>query len=331
MCKESVMVARQVAWLLAAVLVLVMGLAAGLATARSEDLLRVAVAQRGQWDTAITELGERSGIFKKRGIAVEILYTQGGPEAHQAVISGSMDIACGGGIESAIGAYAKGAPVRIIGNAMIGSPDTYWFVPANSPIKSLSDAAGKTISYSQNGSSSHTALIALLDQYKIAAKPVSTGGHPATLTMTMTGQIDIGRGAAPFGLELVDEGKIRIIARGSEIRARADQTVRVCLANVQAMDRRRDALTRFMQGYRDTIDWMYADPAAMRLYEAFSNVPHELMARVRDEYFPKSALWPDDIRGLDLVLSDALKNKFLARALSAAEVKEMVEIPAPVK
>jgi hypothetical protein len=41
---------------------------------------------------------------------VEILYTQGGPDAHQAVISGSMHIASGGGIESAVGTYAKGAP-----------------------------------------------------------------------------------------------------------------------------------------------------------------------------------------------------------------------------
>src|SRR5271163_3841447 len=105
------------------------------------DTLKVAVAQRGQWDTAITELGQRSGIFAKRGLAVEILYTQGGPEAHQAVISGSMDIACGGGIESAIGGYSKGAPVRIIGSSMIGSPDTYWFVVTNSPIRSLADAA----------------------------------------------------------------------------------------------------------------------------------------------------------------------------------------------
>jgi NitT/TauT family transport system substrate-binding protein len=294
-----------------------------------KDLLKIAVAQRGQWDTAITELGERSGIFKKRGIAVEILYTQGGPEAHQAVISGSMDIACGGGIESAVGAYAKGAPVRIIGNAMIGSPDTYWFVTANSPIKSLADAGGKTISYSQNGSSSHTALLALLDQYKVDARPVSTGGHPATLTMTMTGQIDIGRGAAPFGLELVDEGKIRVIARGSEIRARADQTVRICMANAQVLGKRGDAVARFMQGYRDAIDWMYADPAALVTYEAFSNVRRELMAKARDQYFPKATLWPDEVRGLDLVLSDALKNKFIARPLAAAEVKEMIQVPPP--
>jgi NitT/TauT family transport system substrate-binding protein len=317
--------ARGVALLIAAAVL------APLAPAAAADALKVAVAQRGQWDTAITELGQRSGIFARRGLAVEILYTQGGPEAHQAVISGSMDIACGGGIESAVGGFSKGAPVRIIGSAMIGSPDTYWFVVANSPIKSLNDAAGKTISYSQNGSSSHAALLALLDQYKVDAKPVSTGGHPATLTMAMTGQIDIGRGAAPFGLELVDEGKIRVVARGSEIKARSDQTVRVCLANAQMLEKRGDVVARFLQAYRDTIDWMYSDPSAMTVYEEFSGVRRTLMAKVRDQYFPKSTLWPDEIRGLDLVLADSLKNRFITRPLTAEQVKDMIRIPAPVK
>ena len=319
------MLARRVAVLIA------LAVLSPVAPAAAIDALKVAVAQRGQWDTAITELGQRSGIFAKRGLTVEILYTQGGPEAHQAVISGSMDIACGGGIESAVGGFSKGAPVRIIGSAMIGSPDTYWFVVANSPIKSLKDAAGKTISYSQNGSSSHAALLALLDQYKVDAKPVSTGGHPATLTMAMTGQIDIGRGAAPFGLELVDEGKIRVIARGSEIKARSDETVRVCLANTQVLEKRGDAVARFVQGYRDTIDWMYSDPAAIVAYEDFSHVRHELMAKIRDQYFPKATLWPDEIRGLDLVLADSLKNKFIAKPLTAEQVKEMIRIPAPLK
>jgi NitT/TauT family transport system substrate-binding protein len=316
--------ARRVALLIAAAVLTPLGPAGA-------DALKVAVAQRGQWDTAITELGQRSGMFAKRGLTVEILYTQGGPEAHQAVISGSMDVACGGGIESAVGGYSKGAPVRIIGSAMIGSPDTYWFVVANSPIKSLTDAAGKTISFSQNGSSSHAALLALLAQYKVDAKPVSTGGFPATMTMAMTGQIDIGRGAAPFGLELVDEGKIRVVARGAEIKARSDQTVRVCLANAQALGQRGETIARFMQGYRDTLDWMYSDPAAMTIYEDFSHVRHELMAKIRDQYFPKSTLWPDEIRGLDLVLADSLKNKFIAKPLTADQVKDMIQIPAPLK
>jgi hypothetical protein len=55
------------------------------------------------------------------------------------------------------------------------------------------------------------------------------------------------------------------------------------------------------------------------------------MARVRDEYFPKRVLWPDDIRSLDLILSDALKNKFISHPLSSAEIKDMVQIPAALK
>src|SRR3954471_23848304 len=155
----------------------------GHATPAASELLKVSVPQRGQWDTAITELGQRAGIFRRYGLDIEVFYTQGGPESHQAVISGSMDIACGGGIESAVGAYSRGAPLRIVGSQMIGSPDTYWDVTRRSPLHTLTDAAGKTISYSQNGSSSHIALLSLLDQYRVAAVPVATGGQPVTLTM----------------------------------------------------------------------------------------------------------------------------------------------------
>jgi NitT/TauT family transport system substrate-binding protein len=303
-----------------------MALVAGATCAAAGEVLRAAIPQRGLWDTSVTELGKWAGIFQKHGLDLEILFTQGGPEAYQAVISGSMDISCGGGIEGAIGAFAKGAPLRIIGNEMVGSPDTYWFVLANSPIHSLKDATGKTISYSQNGSSSHAALLSLLDQYKVDAKPVATGGHPATLTMTMTGQIDIGRGAAPFGLDLVENGTIRIIAHGSEIKARANQTVRVCVANMQTLQRK-DVVARYMQGYRETIDWMYSDPAALAAYEEFSKIPAALMRKWRDEYFPKASMSPDEIKGLDLVLADVLKNKFVAEPLSRAQISEMIQIP----
>jgi NitT/TauT family transport system substrate-binding protein len=270
--------------------------------------LKVSVPQRGQWDTSVTELGMRAGIFKARGLDIEVLYTQGGPESHQAVISGSMDLACGGGIESAVGAYSRGAPLRIIGSEMIGSPDTYWYVAARSPIKSIRDAAGKTISYSQNGSSSHAALLSLIDQYRV------------------DGQIDIGRGAAPFGLDLAEKGEIRIIARGSEIRARANQTVRICVANLETLAKK-DVLARYLQGYRDTLDWMYSSDDALKIYEEFSRIPVRLMKRARDEYFPKPTMWPDEVKGLDLVLQDAIKNRFITAPLSPEQVREMVQVP----
>ena len=312
-------------------LIVVAALLGGVVPAPAQDLLRIAATQRGTWDSAVPELGQRAGIFKKHGLTLEILYTQGGAEAQQAVIAGSCDIAVAIGVDGTIGAFARGAPLRIIGNEMVGSPDTYWYVPANSPIRSVQDLEGKTISYSVQGSSSHAAVLALLQQYNVNAKPVATGNHATTLTMTMTGQIDVGRGAAPIGLDLVEEGKTRIIVRGSDIKARGDKTVRVLAANLQVLEKRKDAVARFVQAYRETLDWMYSDPAALKMYEEFSGNPERLMRNGRDQYFPKASMWPDEIKRIDQVLADAQAMKFIPAPLSAEQLKELIQIPAPRK
>src|SRR4051812_50170276 len=61
--------------------------------ARSQDVLKVAIPQRGAWDAGVTELGERGGIFKKHGLKLDILFTQAGPESIQAGIGGRNQIA----------------------------------------------------------------------------------------------------------------------------------------------------------------------------------------------------------------------------------------------
>src|ERR1700687_4354861 len=129
-------------------------LSAAAGSAAAEDLLKVSVPQRGSWDTGISELGQRGGIFKRHGLTLEILYTEGGAESQQAVIGGSMDIAVAVGISSVLRAYEKGAPVRAIGGEMVGSPNQFWYVPANSPVRKIADLNDKTIGYSVTGSSS---------------------------------------------------------------------------------------------------------------------------------------------------------------------------------
>ncbi|HSS71547.1 MAG TPA: ABC transporter substrate-binding protein, partial [Casimicrobiaceae bacterium] len=117
----------------------------------AQDTLKVAAGQRGNWDTTIAEVGQRAGIFKKHGITLEILWTQGGGETQQAVISGSVDIGVAPGIMGVLSAFSKGAPVRVIGAETTGASDLYWYVVADSPIKSLKDTEGRTIAYSTNG------------------------------------------------------------------------------------------------------------------------------------------------------------------------------------
>jgi NitT/TauT family transport system substrate-binding protein len=309
----------------------VIAIALALQSAAAEDALKISAPQRGAWDTAVTELGQRAGIFKKHGLTLEILYSQGGAESQQGVISGSLDIATAVGIDAAIGAYSKGAPLRIIGGEMIGAPDLYWYVPPGSPIKTIVDLGGKTIGYSVTGSSSHASLLGLLQQYNIDAKPIATGGMPATLTQTMTGQIDVGWAAAPFGLDQLEQGKIRIVARGTDVAARADRTVRVNVTNLQSLQNRADVISRFMQAYRETVEWMYSDPAALKMYEEFSNVPERLMKTGRDQFFSKQTMWPDEIRGLDSVLADSLKNRFITAPLSKEQIAELIRIPKPLK
>src|SRR5262245_28084200 len=86
------------------------------------------------------------------------------------------------GVSAAVGTFAKGAPIRIIGSEMIGAPDLYWYVPANSPIRKVEDFNGRTVAFSLTGSSSHATLLALIAQYKLTAKPTSTGNIAATIT-----------------------------------------------------------------------------------------------------------------------------------------------------
>src|SRR3990170_2719367 len=147
----------------------------------AQDSLKVAVGSRGVGETFVPELGQNAGIFKKHGLNLEILYTQGGGETQQAVISGSVEIGVAAGIMGVLSAYSKGAPVRVIGAETTGAQDLFWYVKVDSPIKSLKDTEGKTIAYSTNGSSTHGIVTAFMKQYELKAKPTATGGPPGTL------------------------------------------------------------------------------------------------------------------------------------------------------
>src|SRR5262245_56903874 len=95
----------------------------GVSAASAQDKVKLAMGQRGNWDTSVSEVGQRAGIFKKHGLELEMVYTNGAGETQQAVISGSVDLGIAAGVMGVMSAYSKGAPVRIISAETTGAND----------------------------------------------------------------------------------------------------------------------------------------------------------------------------------------------------------------
>jgi NitT/TauT family transport system substrate-binding protein len=295
--------------------------------ALADDLVKLAVGAPGNWDTCIPEVGQRAGIFRKHGLSLELLYTQGGGETMQAVISGSVDIGVAAGTAAVMGAFAKGAPVRILAAGTTGTSDLYWYVPAASPLRSFRDLDGKSVGYSTNGASTHTTLLALIKHFGVGAKAIASGAAAVTLTQAMSGQIDVGWASPPFGLRELEEGRIRILARGSDAPQTRDQTVRVHIVNAAALAQRNDVFVRFRRAYRESHDFLYDNPEGVKHYAQYGKVSENLAARIRDEFMPKEALLPDRVSGIDAITQDAITFKVLAAPLTSAQLADLIRIP----
>ena len=295
--------------------------------AAAQDTVKLAVGQRGNWDTSVSEIGQRAGIFKKHGLVLDIVYTQGAGETQQAVISGSVDLGIAAGIMGVLSAYSKGAPVRIISAETTGAADLYWYVKADSPIKTLKDTDGKTLAYSTNGSSTHGIVTAFIKQYDLKAKPTAMGGPAANLTAVMSGQVDVGWAAPPFGLDQLDKGDIRRIAGGNDADVFKGQTVRLNIANASFLASKKDVVNRYMKAYRETVDAMYKDPAMLKVYADWLQITEAKAKRTRDEFFPPPAIEPDTIVGLDTIVKDAVELKFTAQPLTKEQLADLIQIP----
>jgi NitT/TauT family transport system substrate-binding protein len=296
--------------------------------ASAQTPLKLAVGAPGSWETSIPEIGQKAGFFKKHGLQLELLQSQGGGETMQAVISGSVDIGIGTGLPGVLGAFAKGAPIRIIANECTGASE-FWYVPVTSKFKTLADPNIRTIAYSTTGSSTHGLAKALAAKFGSKAQLVATGGPPATMTQVMSGQIDVGWTSPPLGIKEIDEGKVRIIARGSDIPGMGDETIRVITANAQTLETRVADLRKFLMAYQETVDYMYSDPEALVLYAEIGKTTPAIAKRVREEFVPKTFLDPFRADGIKTGMQEAVEFKYISSPLSDTQLNQLVQIKKP--
>ena len=130
----------------------------------ASEILNVAVPDRGAWDSSYTEFGLQQGFFQEEGLDVRITYVADQAALESLLVSGKVDIAVGAGFVDILGAWAHGAPVKIISPESTGAPDVFWFGKIAGPVASVGDLHGQAVGYSAPGSLTYFILRTLLKE-----------------------------------------------------------------------------------------------------------------------------------------------------------------------
>jgi NitT/TauT family transport system substrate-binding protein len=276
-------------------------------------------------------LAQEKGFYRENNIDVDAVFTRGGGENVQAVVSGDAQIGLGTGTLAVISAFVKKAPIKIAAAEITGM-DAFWYVQSSTPMRKMEDLAGKKVAYSRPGASSHMAALAIADQIKAKglkpAEPVSLGGIPEVYTAVRTGQTDAGWSVAPFQLDLVEKGVLRVVVKGEEITAMREITPRVHFLNNDFAAKNPDAVRGFFRAQQRALDYMFEhkeDTAKIWIRRAEMKYPETAVLKTWD-YYNRAAMTLKPIRGLQATIEDGIRNKFLTQPLTQAEINNLIDL-----
>jgi NitT/TauT family transport system substrate-binding protein len=214
------------------------------------------------WSKPITEItnllvDEQKGFFKARGIALGYVPGAGGGDALRNLLSGQADVAFTDP-GSLFAALDKGEKLRVIYDIY---PQNVFNVVslAGSPIKQPSDLKGKRIGVYSLASGTRQNLQVLLHQAGLKESDVTvvvTG--LLNFAPLMQGQVDA-TAATDTGLAVGRQrglGAVNVI----EVRQHLNISSDVFVVREDTYQQRKDLLRRFLQGYRDSMQWMIQSP-----------------------------------------------------------------------
>ncbi|MBI3078426.1 MAG: ABC transporter substrate-binding protein [Deltaproteobacteria bacterium] len=315
-------------------LVLVFGLpvVGGQPPAFGAERLKLIIPHRVLFTVALPHyVAEERGFYGAAGIEITPVFTRGGGESIQVLLAGNAEVGVGTGFFSVIGPVGKGAPIAVISAEYTGA-DQFWFSRSDSPVKSVRDLAGRKLGYSRPGASTHMIVLAVADELKAAGlQPpalLSVGGPPDAFTAVMTGQVDAGWSTPPFFLQEVEEGKIRIVLRGDEVKAVVGITARVNYAHRKVLAERPEAVRAFQRARKQAFDWMYArrsEAAEIWIKRADLKMPKAIVLKTWD-MVPREAVRMFAPKGVEQTLADALKLKFIREPLTAEQKRQMLAV-----
>ena len=291
-------------------------------TLAAAEIVKVAVPNRGAWDTSFIDLGLQRGFFEQQGLAVDIVRVANEASLEKALISGGADVAVAASFPDILAAWVNGAPIKIISSEATGAPDIFWFSRAGGPIRRMEDLHGQPVGYGEPASLSYFVLTTLLKQAGVNdARLVSTGTADNGIPMVFSAQLAASWGGPLAAAKDLLAGEVSLIARGNDSPLVRAQTMRVNVANAEFLARHRSAVLGFLKAYKKSVDWAYSTPAALEAYAQLSDQSVEFVKYIVREFASKASNQLDEIKGEDRALEDAGAIGHLPRILHHDDIK----------
>jgi NitT/TauT family transport system substrate-binding protein len=187
------------------VLLLALAFSFGPACSQTLDKMRLGYSGTGL-NNYVLEMGRRSGIFRKNGLDLEVVYINSGSLLNQALIAGTFDVSFSQGSEAML-AKLRGADMRITAVIANHFNHVYLTAPAITSIKQLK---GKKVAVSRFGSGSHfQSNLALKEGGLDPDKDVTVlqiGNSAARMAAILSGTVDGTIMAADFVPRAKKEG-----------------------------------------------------------------------------------------------------------------------------
>lgn len=159
-----------------------------LAFGQASNTVRIGVPTKTYFPTIIAETAIRQKLFEKEGLKPELTIYRSGAEGFEAVAAGAADVIYNSSM-SVAGGLNKGVKVRNVANGGLGYYGWYLVVKPDSPIKSVTELAGKKVGITAAGSGSDILALWAQAHHKIQFTRVPVGGGGLVPNL-LTGNID---------------------------------------------------------------------------------------------------------------------------------------------
>ena len=224
-------------------------------TSTSAETLRVGKAGREAFSFVPADVGQRTGIFKKHGLDIEISSFGGDARLQQAMAADGIDIALGSGPGLAF--IVKGSPVKGIA-AMAGPPLLFALVVrSDDSVKSADDLKGRKVGVSTVGSVTSWIVSEVSRQkgwgYDGMAQ-VLIGDDANRIAALKTKGIDAAIVNLAQALNFVQRGEGKVLLRFGELVK--DFHIHVIFATDKAIAQKPAPLRGFLAGWLETIVFM---------------------------------------------------------------------------